>query len=62
MMPVGDGDQLLLCTDGVSDPIRGEDGMSLGLTRQRTCSLPLEVTGFVGRQRELASWLRSVRP
>ncbi|HEY3651237.1 MAG TPA: LuxR C-terminal-related transcriptional regulator [Streptosporangiaceae bacterium] len=28
--------------------------MSLGLTRQRTCSLPLEVTGFVGRQRELA--------
>ena len=33
---------------------RGEDGMSLGLTRQRPGALPLEVTGFVGRQRELA--------
>jgi predicted ATPase/DNA-binding CsgD family transcriptional regulator len=28
--------------------------MSLGLTRQRPGALPLEVTGFVGRQRELA--------
>lgn len=28
--------------------------MSLGLTRQRPGELPLEVTGFVGRQRELA--------
>jgi RecA/RadA recombinase len=38
--------------------------MSLGLTRQRPGELPLEVTGFVGRQRELAELgglLRSAR-
>src|SRR6185437_2131971 len=35
-------------------PTRGEDGMSLGLTRQRPGELPLEVTPFVGRHRELA--------
>jgi predicted ATPase/DNA-binding CsgD family transcriptional regulator len=33
---------------------RGEDGMALGLTRQRPGDLPVEVTGFVGRERELA--------
>src|SRR5205085_587932 len=44
--------------------ICGEDGMLKGLTRPRPGELPLEVTGFVGRQRELAELgglLRSAR-
>jgi len=38
--------------------------MTLGLTRQRPGDLPVEVTGFVGRERELselASLLRTAR-